>query len=545
MQWLKRLIGVPAPLESTTMVEGFSPPWADSRPSLFRFLMGFDLSAEGRLPAAASTLPDVELVTSRSGSKLQWSAGALDGVLGHHSGESGKASVDAAMRLLEIATNTPSPEHVKDFYDLVTSQEVFRLVDPLIDAVRSSKTVRADRLHDLALWLTRESPDRAAVKMGIALLGLVGPPREIEVLMRLGLHDEFTLYVAVALANSLPEAEGEDALWSLARQVDGWGRIQLVERLSKSSRADIKAWLLREGYKNSVMYEYLAYVCAVGGGLFQALESDSIDPELLHGAGDLIGALLAGGPAQDISGYADGAKVVQRYLAHVARHESPSLDVYLVVSDIAQFVDDAERDWKSLASIGWTDSHRQTVSEEAATILSASQWPELALAALETDGPTAFWVAATAAERMGLDIWEKRFERQRDGRGDQWYNLMQTREAVRVDRVIELAMKQIDLRAIATGPGQELGLGTKFQQDSALGFILQDLGQFPGKGWPLVAAGLKSQVIRNRNMVLRVLGSWGVSHWPTEAAALLLQAHGEEPDDELRSRMAQLLAQTV
>ena len=545
MHWLKRLFGRAVPSELTVTENGLSHPWDASRPSLFRFLVSFELGAEGRLPDAASTLPDEQLVMNRSGTQLQWAAGALDGVLGHHSGESGQVAVDEAIRILAAATNTRSPAHVRDFYDMVNNQELLRLVDPLLEAVRRSTAIQADRLHDFALWLVRESPDRAAVKMGISLLGLISPPQDTDVLIRIGLHEEFTLFAAVALANTLPQAEGEDALWSLARRVDGWGRIHLVERLCKSSRPDIKAWLLREGYKNSVMYEYLAYVCAAGGGLLDALEQDSIDTELLNGAGDLIRALLSGGPAQDISGYEHGAKVVRRYLTHVASHGSPSLDIYLIVSDIAQFVGDAERDWASLEVMGWTEEHKRVVAEEAASILSEARWQGLAVTALETDDSTAFWVAASAAGRMGLDIWEKRFERQRDGRGDQWYDLMQTHEVARVDRVIELAMKQIDLDSIATGPSLEMGLGTKYRQHSGLDFILQDLGKFPGRGWPIVEAGLKSPVTRNRNMALRALGSWGVSQWPTGALALLQQARSEEPDDDLRSRMEQLLAQTT
>jgi len=35
---------------------------------------------------------------------------------------------------------------------------------------------------------------------------------------------------------------------------------------------------------------------------------------------------------------------------------------------------------------------------------------------------------------------------------------------------------------------------------------------------------------------------WGRSHWPDGAQALLSQAQREEPNDDVRARMAQLLA---
>ncbi|MGN7875928.1 hypothetical protein ACTJKJ_20405 [Roseateles sp. 22389] len=539
---MKRLLGRPTLTSALTTVNGFPAPWGDDRPSLFGYLASFPLEPDGRLPQAASTLPDEDALVSRSGSKLRWAAGALDGMLGRHVQTSQTASVEKALHMLEAASNAPTPEHVKDFYDLVNEGEVLSLIDALLDAVRGSRALDSARLHAFAQWLARESPDRAPVKVGIALLGLIHPPQDTALLLRLGLHDEFTLYATVALSNTLPQPQREEALWSLARRVDGWGRIQLVERLSGTSRPDLKAWLLREGYKNSVMYEYLAYACATGGGLLHALQADTVDAPLLDGAGELIQALLRGGPAQDIGDYDDGAQVVRHYLEHEAARNAPPLTSYLAVSDIAEFVDDEHRTWAPMEAKGWTLEHRRSVRDAAASILSAPHWRGLALAALDDDDRVTFWVASKAAERMGLDTWEKYFVRQHDGHGEHWFDLMRTDDPARVGRVIALAQAQIDLRAIATGPSDAVGLGPEYRQHTALDFILQSLGDFPGQGWPLVEAGLRSPVIRNRNMALRVLAAWGRRQWPESAQALLSQALRDEPNDDVRGRIAELLA---
>lgn len=542
MQWLKRIFGSPSkPPEASRMVNGFPAPWVELRPSIYSYLAEIELDSHGRLPQGSSDLPDEEIFQSRHGGKIRWAAGAMDGVFGHHTNlENG--STDELLRLLVIASNTRSPEHVKYFYDQICDQNQVTHIDQLLGAVRASKDIQADSLHSFSQWLVRESPDRASVKIGIALLGLLLPARDTETLMLLGLHDEFTLYVAVALKNTLPSEEGENALWSLARKVDGWGRIHLVERLCKSNRADIKAWLLREGYKNSVMHEYLAYACAVGGELLEALKPDSVDDELLNGAGDLIQALISGGPAEGIESYIDSAKVIQRYLEHTAKRESAPLDAYLVVSDIARFTQDEGRDWSALEIMGWTVNQKMVVAELASSVLVKPNWQLLVLENIEAEDRVKFWNAATAAERMGLDIWEKRLERQRAGLGDQWFDLMRSREPDRIDQVIDLALKQIDLASIATGPGNDLGLGADFQKHSALDFILQELGDFPGKGWPLVEAGLQSSVIRNRNLALKTLEAWGPSQWPEGTTHLLSNAHCMEPLEDVRARLAKLLA---
>src|SRR5262249_9194913 len=139
------------------------------------------------------------------------------------------------------------------------------------------------------------------------------------------------LFCAVALANASENAEAE--LWELAKHVEGWGRIHLVERLANTTDPDIKEWLLRGGDKNSIMYEYLAHPCAVGGGLLTALQRDTVDDQLLAAAAEIIQALLIGGPAPGMDDYEEGAAVVELYLDQMAKRAT-SLKQLLVVRSI-------------------------------------------------------------------------------------------------------------------------------------------------------------------------------------------------------------------
>ena len=542
MNWLDKLLRRrPVPV-ATTMLDGFPVPWNVERPSIHGFLAGFTLKEGEGLPPAAETLPDEELRQSGSTAQIRWAAGAMDGVLGHHVQDKGGAAVEQAMSALESALVDPTPDRIKDFYDLINNDEVLGLVDPLLDAVRSAGYLDAERLRALARWLATHSPDRAAVKVGIALLGVLLPPQDTRLLVTLGLHEEFTLYAAVALRNSLPDDEWEEVCWSLARRVNGWGRIHLVERLAGTQRADIKAWLLREGYKNSVMVEYLAHPCAVGGELLPALRQETVDDALLEGAGEIIRALIAGGPAEDMSGYEDGAEATKHYLRQVSARGPKSLDALLVVQDIDGFSSDTDRDWQHLETLGWTASARQEISQAAKALAAHPRWVPLVDAGLQADDNAAFWTAARAAEGLGMDPWDARFERQRSGRGDQWFELMKSDDLARIDRVVELALTQLDLASIATGPAKESGLGPAYRQHSALDFILQRLRDFPPRGWPLVEAGLRSPVVRNRHMAVRVLKQWNRSEWPSPVQAALADALRREPDDGVREAMGALVA---
>jgi hypothetical protein len=72
-------------------------------------------------------------------------------------------------------------------------------------------------LYELAYSLVSESPDREPVKFGIAILGLYRKSSNEELFQTLGWHEEFTLFCAVALANSWKRQSKREPL----RQAEG------------------------------------------------------------------------------------------------------------------------------------------------------------------------------------------------------------------------------------------------------------------------------------------------------------------------------------
>jgi hypothetical protein len=108
--------------------------------------------------------------------------------------------------------------------------------------------VRSARRHchdplvaDLARRLVTTGRHAEPVKAGIVLLGVSGSGQDRELLLTLGRHEEFTLFCAVAIRNCQPEPDR--VLWSLARLVDGGGRIYAVERLQNTDDEEIRDWM--------------------------------------------------------------------------------------------------------------------------------------------------------------------------------------------------------------------------------------------------------------------------------------------------------------
>jgi hypothetical protein len=107
--------------------------------------------------------------------------------------------------------------------------------------------------------------------------------------------------------------------------------------------------------------------------------------------------------------------------------------------------------------------------------------------------------------------------------------------------VIEFAEANLDLAAIATGAADELGLGRGFEPHSCLDFVLQELRRFPGRGARLIEAGLRSPVVRNRNMAVAALAAWPRGEWSVGLEKSLEQAARCEPDEGVRERMHKAL----
>lgn len=513
-------------------------PW-NNRPSIFGHIQA-TLENSGRLAASARNLPDEE--RHYKNGALRWAPGAKDGAFSYHADPGN--SKKAAQRIAELITAISKKNDLADkiaLYNILSEDNILDFIDPAMEKIIAAEPPVQPHLHNYARWLAFESPDRGPVKFGIALLGLIRDNNDVDKITTLGKHDEFTLFSAVAIVNALDKSE--QALWELAKCVDGWGRIHLVERLANTKNQTIKKWLLREGYKNSVMYEYLAYTCAVAGDLISELSMPNVAEDVLSAAGDLIVALMNGGPAKNIDQYEDGAEATDLYLTNV-EERADTLDVFLNVAAIRDFLEDKDVDWTHRERMGWAVNLRSDMLIDIHKILSDPKWKQLVLEKQNTTNDHEFWQVSQAANILGISLWEVYWQRlvKDPLRSARWYDVIKNADQERIKQIVALAIEKLPLTEIATGPADEMGMGPEFNAHSCLGFLLQDLGLYPGHGFELIKAGLISPVIRNRNMALRALSGWGAEHWPHGTRELLLHAKENEPNEHTRKNLANLLA---
>lgn len=508
-------------------------PPVDDRPSLYSFVRTH-LDEVGRLRDSGERLPDEVDQPGR----IRWAPGALDGVLGHHAGhderERARHLADAFVR----ACRSPTRDRLHELHEAVAGGDAVSHVDATLEQLAEAAPQR-QRLHDLGRWLATTSPARDAVKIGLAVLGATGIGDDVDVVRVLGAHDEFTLYAAVALQNGLTEPDSE--LWALAAAVDGWGRIQCVERLRGTDDPAIRDWILRSGFRNSIMTEYLAHVAATTGGLLTALEDGEPDRELLTAAGEILEALVAGGPAQDLDDYDDGADAVAAFLGHL-RTRAETLRDWHAVDAVRGWLADEAGDWDERATRGWTATRRTVLQEACEAVLADPAWDDRVAAALHSDDPHEFWLADQAARRRGGDTFDLHVAKVGDDpAGGPWFDAwQQAHTAERAERLVDLARRTLPLGELGSGAADELGVGPGWQQHSALGWTLQALRDHPGTGGDLLLVGLRSPVVRNRNMALNALERW-VATWPEGAEVLVDAAARTDPQPATRDRAREVL----
>ena len=409
-------------------------------------------------------------------------------------------------------------------------------IDPMIEEL-ATRRPDATRIARIAAWLVEQSPDRAPVKVGIALLGITGD-RQDNVLHEVGAHEEFTLYSCVAFSNSRTDPEAD--IYRLARAVTGWGRIHCVERLKNTSNPAIKSWILREGFRNAVMNEYLADIAATTGELATALETPHPDRAVLTAAGEIIDALLMGGPAEDIDDYDDAAIALERWLHHMQVHAATSSD-YLTVHAVQRFL---ERDdgWEQRIEGRWTNEGRTQLLAEAAAILDWPSWPILVRQELDSDDRAVFWRADQAAQHLGIDTFDRHLAAiDADPLEANWFQAWRLADSERAEVLAARASTLLDFSLTASGPSTAIGLGPQFKQHRALGWTLQGLGEHRGVGPDLVTAGLRSASIQNRNAAIRTLEAWGPDFWTDEHRRTLERAAATDPNDRVRERATALL----
>lgn len=142
---------------------------------------------------------------------------------------------------------------------------------------------------------------------------------------------------------------------------------------------------------------------------------------------------------------------------------------------------------------------------------------------------------------FGINVWEELFALAiEDETFDEWYVLAETKNIDQYKRLCALAETRFALDQIASGPKDELGLGSEFGQHMDLTMIVQNLRNFDEIiGEKLVAAALQSPVTNNRNMALNVIQTY--EQIPEMLVDIIKRNLDLDPNENVKEQYANIL----
>ncbi len=479
------------------------------------------LHGPGPWPSQGSPLPDEQPHADKFLSDV-----VFDGIRTHHFGfdPQPETAVELANRVSETVLQDLDPAPLGDLF---ACKSALPMADDLVKEIRVRRLPR-EKLRTVARHVVEHATRGSETKLGIVLLGTCGDERDRELLLLLGSLETLTLYAVVALRNT--QSDPQRAVFELAQRVEGWGRIHAVERLKGCGDPEIKAWLLREGFRNGVMNEYLAHIAATTGGLYEALLSDDVDAALLDGAAGILSALAVGGPAEDMADYDDAVPAMHRFAELAdARPTLARLDALLTLYRLLD-----------RPGFAWPEHEPDRLKARYDAVLSQRKWHSLVSAHLVRPvGEFGFNHALSCAGRLGVPAFPHALDHlEKDPYNSyvwQWTLRHASREEAEL--VVAHAERLLPLKELASGPTESLGFGAQHAPDHALGSIIWGLDDHPGTGHGLLRVGLSSPLVNTRNAVLSVLESWPPAFHPPELRAWLTTAEAVEPDPQVRSRI--------
>lgn len=480
------------------------------------------LDQDGHLPEQFNLPEDEEA------GKLRFASGAMDGIGIFHTAKADvQKEVEELAALLEQACQRFDEAMMENITAFVKEHRVISLIDPLCARITQGKTgIQPDRLLLVGAALMTESADREAVKLGIAMCGLIDIEHNEacrEAVLTLGKCDEFTLYSLVAVDGW---SDDNEIVFQLAKEVHGWGKIHAVERLEPVTD-EIRDWIIAKGCENSILNEYLGLVCAQSGDLLSYLKREVLSPELFRGAGIILTAMLDEGPTAGISMYEEAEPALVLFLSHAQKYSD--LHTCYRVLLLEQWIKDSEI------------SNKELLLKLCKEIRNKALWPDVVREAVLNADDSTLWQACFIAREIPIEIKELLFERiSRDPVKHCWLaqDLFPIPEYAQ--KLFSLYEQVLPLEKIASGMGEDYAL------HSCLEVVVEQLKAYPGERLMLIKAALGSPVFRSRNCACRVLEAWHTEYGMDvpgnneDFRGFLQSIEKHEVDEELKKRLGKL-----
>lgn len=456
--------------------------------------------------------------------KMKFALGALDGISYFHSkNEADEEQLEFLKKLLKLLQedSTALNGNLINEYYKNNDKRVLSTIDSLLSwIIENAKEIDNKLLFELAIYLMMCSINPEAVKIGIAIIGLIDLSDKdelVKVIEKLALCDEFTLYANIALSN-LPNIN--DIRFMLVKKVNGWGKIYLVNTL-KNENESINEWLITNGCDNEIALGYLAYEVAEKIDLLKVLKRADLSDEEFKGICSIMEGLIAEEPFKGISCYENYIEIYEGFLEQFEKHID-NIEYYNIPIMISMYLFNKEE--KSKEDV--------EVAEKIVDLLDGEKVYNTLKKEI-VEGNRLKQVIDILKYNSKIELIDEIFEKFKENPFERYYcleYLLQKEEYL--DKSIDILQSSINLQEHYSDPETIMGLSDEYSNN--LVFIIQILRDYPFKGTEFIVAGLKSKTMQPRNASLNTIKEWknraniDITEFPNEIYKSLLELKEKE-----------------
>lgn len=411
-------------------------------------------------------------------------------------------------------------------YGFMIENSTITYIDSFFDLLIERKDeISFGLIYKISKMFLTEASHREPVKWAIAFIGLLNMYEEdIELLALFGLSEEFSKFVAVAFYRH----DQNELIFELAKKVHGWGRVTYLQYLEPAYEG-IRAWILLEGYKCSIGTSHTAYECVQKGNLLEYIQIHGWDDALYDAAGDLLLGMIDDGPGNGIVDYGDAKEVIKAFIEEGQKRCRTLEQFWVLVKLFLYLGDHGQND-------GWEEERiatRKRIGDFG--LRSGIDWKSMAYEDIRN------YKNRDILKAFSVNVWEELFAlADQDETFDEWNALAETKNIDQYKRLCALAENRFALDQIASGPKDELGLGSEFGQHMDLTIIVQNMRNFDEIiGEKLVAVALQSPVTNNRNMALNVIQTY--EHIPKIFIDIIQKNLDIDPNGNVQERYVNIL----
>ncbi|WP_314064257.1 hypothetical protein [uncultured Vagococcus sp.] len=452
--------------------------------------------------------------------------GALDGIRVYHMA-GGEVHINGLTEVLKLVSQGESVKGEAQLMTFFAAEEaplMLSCIDDLVQwVIENQRQLDTKALYEFSAQLIVKSSDKESIKFALSVLELLYETVEKDdslrkVILELALSDEFSLF-AIFIVREFEK--GNQEVIEITKKVHGWGRIHGIDFIDADSQ-EIQNWLLMEGFKNNILFDYSARPCIEKGQLLKRLERQNIDVNQAVAIHQLIGGALSDGPVEGLIHYDQGENILTHYLEW-AGTVTPSVELIATLLRIKE------------TACEWP--HGDSYVRKVEKLIQQPSSKEAVKVAVS------YGHGFEVAQKLNIECDSEMMKAIREEFDTNYYlGRYLFQKELFVDELVQIFEAEIPLAKIATGPSDSLGFGPDYQQYQQLDYVLGHLAPYSGKGEGLVQAALKSSVTHNRQTALDLIDEWSRSGEPLSANILagIETLKKTEVVEEIQSRLKKL-----